>query len=106
LYPVDHLLQQLERRRVAPLHVFVHRQHRLARRQASEVVDQGLERTLLLLLWTEFDRRVAVSGGNRQQGSDQWRDLSHIPHGEAQQRLDLLELALGRVVASVAGRAF
>ena len=40
---LDHEAQELERRRVDPVHVLVERQHRLLRRQARELVDQRLQ---------------------------------------------------------------
>ena len=42
-YALDHQAQELERRRIDPVHVLVQRQYRLLRRQACELVDQSLQ---------------------------------------------------------------
>ena len=54
---LDHEAQELERRRVDPVHVLVERQHRLLGREARELVDQRLQRPPLLR------SGVSVSGG-------------------------------------------
>ena len=73
LHAIDHQLQQFQRRRIGPMHVLVQGQHRPVRSQSRQLIDQRLERALLLLLRAQLQRRIAVAGRNRQQCGEQRR---------------------------------
>ena len=72
---LDHEAQELQRRRVDPVHVLVHSQHRPLRRQARDLVDQRLQRPPLLHLRRQGERRIALTGRHPEQSGDQWNDL-------------------------------
>jgi hypothetical protein len=61
-YPVDDQVQQLERGRVTPLRVLEQHQQRLPNCQSFDLRHERLESLLLLLLWREVERRVALAG--------------------------------------------
>ena len=69
---LDHQAQQLERRRVDPVHVLVQRQHRLLRRQARELVDQRLQASAASAPpGVSVERRIALAGRDPEQGGEQ-----------------------------------
>ena len=96
---VDDQVEQLERGRVAPVHVLVQRQHRLPRREPLELREQRREGPLLAPLRAQRQRRVAAAGRDRQQVRQQGRHRPDIVGREREQRLELVELPLRRVVA-------
>ena len=67
LHPFDHQFQQIESSRIAPVHVLVHRKHRLLGGQARELIDQRFKRPLLLRFGRQVERRIALAGRDRQQ---------------------------------------
>src|SRR3954468_8401709 len=113
LYPINHPTQQLERGRIGPVHVLVQRQHRLARCQACELVEQHLESPLFLLLWAELRERVAprstggrvtrvapVSPGDPEQVGQQRAALTYVLYRAGEQGLEPVELVLRWVLAA------
>lgn len=53
------------------MQILIENQHRLLRGQTLELPVQYLERALLLALWRQVERRVAIPGGDPEQCRDQ-----------------------------------
>jgi hypothetical protein len=70
LHPVDQQIEQLERGRICPVHVLVQDEDGPARCEAQDLIDQLLERPLLLPMRAHVEQRVACIGLERQQ----WRE--------------------------------
>ena len=99
LQPIDRKPQKLERCRVRPMHVFPHREHRLACCQSRDLIDQRAERAFALLLPVHLMRGIPPAGRDRQQRREQRHRTRDILTACAQHRLELREL-LRRVVAT------
>jgi hypothetical protein len=97
--------QELLSGRVDPLHVLVHHQHRLLRRQPCELIQQRFERQLLLALRRQVQRRVAFAGRNPEQRRDQRHGSIELVRAAGQEALELGEPRLGRIVALETGGA-
>jgi hypothetical protein len=78
LHPVDQEIEQLERGRICPVHVLVQGQHRPAPCEAQHLIDQLLQRPLLLPMRAYVERRVARICLERQQGREQRGDRGDI----------------------------
>jgi hypothetical protein len=104
LHPLDHQVQQLARGRVDPVDVLVDHQHRPLPGQELELPEQRLGCPLLPPPWREIEGWVPAGGRDRQQ-IGQERHIVDGRRGRREQRLQLLEPRLGRVVAFEPGRA-
>jgi len=100
---LDRQIEHFERGRIGPVDVFEQHQYRLLPRQCFELVEQGRQGQAALLRRAQCERRVALAGRDRQQGSKErcgLRDARRRQYG-----FELLELRLGRVLGSEAGGA-
>jgi hypothetical protein len=102
---LDRQPQQLLRGRIAPVHVLIGQQYRLCGGQALELIDQCFQRQLLLALRRHLERWVAAFCRQAEQRSDQRHRLIEAVGAARQQRLQLGQLHLGRLVALQAGGA-
>jgi len=83
--------------------VFEQHQDWLLPRQCFEPVEQGRQGQPPLLRGTQCERRIALAGRDRQQGSEErccFRDARRRQYG-----FELVELRLGRVLGGEAGGA-
>ena len=69
-------IEQLARCRVAPLRIFINHQQRLLARAKFDLPQQRLKRFLFLLMRRETERRVLVSGRDRQKLGQEHQVLS------------------------------
>jgi hypothetical protein len=60
-HPLDEEVEQLQSRRVDPVHVLIQLEHRAVAGETRQLLDQEFERALLLPLGTEVQRRVALA---------------------------------------------
>jgi hypothetical protein len=97
--PIDDQAQELARRGINPVQVLVQQQHGLAAGHAHHLLEQGLEGLGLLPLRAQLERRISATGRNREQGSKQGHDLFDLLGGPRKERLQLFELAFGRLSA-------
>ena len=104
LHPVDDEIQQLQRGRICPMHVLVQGQDRPVRREAEELIDQHLERPLLLPMRAHVQRRIAFVRRERQQRREQRGHRAHIIGRQRKQRLELVEPRCGGIVRGEASR--
>ena len=70
-YPLDQLVDELQRRGVGPMDILEQHERRPPAGQRLELIEQDLERKLLLALRREVERRIAPLGRDRQQGRGQ-----------------------------------
>jgi hypothetical protein len=66
---LDGQIEHFERGRIGPVGVLEQHQHRLLPRQCFELVEQGRQGQAALLRGTQCERRIALAGRDRQQGS-------------------------------------
>jgi hypothetical protein len=93
---MDDQLEQLGRGGVDPVRVLEDDQDRPGR-QSGELFQQGLERQGLLAFGRDVELGIALAGGNRQQRREQGRCPGDLAGALAEQRLQLVQLDLGRV---------
>ena len=67
------------------------------RRQPGQLLEQGFERQGLLALGGDVELGIPLAGGNRQERREQGGCPSDPTGALAEQRLQLVELDLGRV---------
>ncbi len=100
---LDRQIEHFERGRIGPVGVFEQHQDRLLPRQCFELVEQGRQGQPPLLRRAQCERRIALAGRDRQQGSEErcrFRDARRRQYG-----FELVELRLGRVLGGEAGGA-
>jgi hypothetical protein len=100
---LDRQIEHFERTRIGPVDVLEQHQDRSLPRQCFELVEQGRERQAALLRRAQCERRIAVAGRDRQQGSKErcgFRDARRRQYG-----FELVELRLRRVLGGEAGGA-
>jgi hypothetical protein len=93
---LDRQIEHFERGRIGPVDILEQHQNRLLPRQCLELVEQGRQGQAALLRRAQCERRIALAGWDREQGSDEWCRL-----GDARRRqygFELVELRLGRVL--------
>ena len=86
------------------MHVLVQGQHGPARREAEELIDQHLERPLLLPMRAHVQRRIAIVRLDRQQRREQRGHRAPIIGRKGEQRLELVEPHCGGIVCDEASR--
>ena len=102
---LDREPQQLLRGRIDPVHVLVSQEYRLCRRKALQLIDQRLQRQLLLTLRRQFKRRATTLRRQAEQSCDQRYSLLQPVRAARQECLELGELPVGRIVTREAGGA-
>jgi hypothetical protein len=75
--PIEHF----ERGRIAPVDVLEQHQYRFLPRQGFQLVEQGRQGQAALLRRAQCERRIALAGRDRQQGSE--LPLRRVLGGEA-----------------------
>ena len=106
LHPFDGALEELGRCRVEPLAVLQHHEHRLVSGKTAQADPAGPQSSVPLALRRHVQRRIAPPRRDGEQCREQRRHLGRVVCGLAQQRLQLVELALGRIVGLEGRRSF
>jgi hypothetical protein len=103
-HPLDQQIEQLERRGIGPMQVFVELEHGAGAGQIFQLIEQNLQRALSVTLRRQVQWRKAPPGGYCQQISDQRhgfvRSLGHL----AKQVLELGQSRLRAVLGDQACR--
>ena len=94
---------QLQRRRIDPMRVLDHPQHRLTAGKPCQLVDEDGKRAVAALLRGQGERAVARSSLEPNERRHQRGNLADIAGGLGQQRLQPVQAALRRVVLGKAG---
>ena len=103
LHAIQRQLDQLQRRRIDPVRVFDHPQHRLAAGQPGELVDQGGKRAAAALLRGQGRRAIARRPVETHKRREQRCRGGAIVAGLREQRLEPLQSPIGVVVRGKAG---
>jgi hypothetical protein len=103
LEPVDDEVEQLEGGGIDPVQVLDHRQDRPLPGQALELVDQDPKGPRLPLLRREVRGRVPNRPVQAKERRQERGRLPRVGHGAGEERLQVIEASLGRVVALEAG---
>ena len=99
LYLVDSSAEQFEGGRIGPVDVLVDGEHRLPCRQAFDLLQKSLKRSLLLLVRAELQWPVSLARWDRQQVRDKRRALLYVVGPQSEHRFELVELLCGRILA-------
>jgi hypothetical protein len=91
--------QQLQCGRVGPVQVFPYGQYRLLSRLSQQPRHQRLLRLLLLALWTQGQRWIALRHRQHEEGSQQRHPLFQGQARRPQRLLQRVQTYCGRVVA-------
>ena len=101
---LDHHVEQLQRRGVGPVQVFIELEHGPLAGEPGQLLDQDLEGALLLALRTKVRGRVALISGHAHQRPDQRRRLVQLLGALSEHRLELGEPVRGFVTGGEARR--
>nr|WP_307959287.1 hypothetical protein [Sinorhizobium medicae] len=91
LHAFNNKIQQFQQGRICPMHIFVHSEDRLMRRESNELIDQYIQRPLLLPVRAQLQRLIATVRRNRQQRREQRGRVGDIVGRLREQRLELAQ---------------
>src|SRR5215510_5238795 len=96
--PLDRQIEQLEGGGIRPVGVLEQDHDRSPARESLELIEQRGERPAALLRGADRQRRIAVAGRDRQQRGKKRYHLLPPRWLDPEERLDLVEALLGRIV--------
>src|SRR6516164_4241240 len=88
------------------MHVLVQSQYRLVRSESGQLLQDGLERVLLLLLRAQFERAITIACCDRQQRGKEGGGFGNIWCRLGEECLQLVEFLRWAIVPLEAGRPF
>ncbi len=100
LHFVNGPVEEFEHGRVCPVNILVDGEQRLPCRQALYLLQESLERSLLLLVWAKCEWRVSLPRRDCQEVRKNRRALMHVVCGKSEHGLEFIELFFGSILPS------